>query len=193
MIIDLWRHNERSRARFSVISPPPPSHYPKLPESCSNWPRLPPEEFAVQLRREYYWVKGEEEEEELSRGVLRWKDVSCVPDSVMCASVTETVANFFPEIEGNLTKISWAHAVNDKTTLNKTLEGELDFSIRIDRINGDSNFFSSSGYGENRIGCRKRERRGKGEGIVFRRFSRRSFINTSLVNENERSKTVFHF
>ncbi|XP_043802481.1 protein FAM151B isoform X2 [Apis laboriosa] len=43
----------------------------------------------------------------------------------MCASVTESVANFFPEIKGNLTKITWAHAVNDKATLNKSLEGNV--------------------------------------------------------------------
>lgn len=41
VIIDLSRHNERSRARFSNPSLPP-SHYPKLPESSSNWPRLFP-------------------------------------------------------------------------------------------------------------------------------------------------------
>lgn len=35
VIIDLSRHNERSRARFSNPSLPP-SHYPKLPESSSN-------------------------------------------------------------------------------------------------------------------------------------------------------------
>lgn len=62
----------------------------------------------------------------ISGGILRGKDVSHVAESVMCAPVTETVANFFPEVEGNLTKITWAHAVNNKTMLNKTLEGELE-------------------------------------------------------------------
>lgn len=57
---------------------------------------------------------------------MRGKDVSRVAESVMCAPVTETVANFFPEVEGNLTKITWAHAVNNKAKLNKTLEGELE-------------------------------------------------------------------
>ncbi|KAG6798761.1 hypothetical protein HZU73_05564 [Apis mellifera caucasica] len=59
--------------------------------------------------------------------------------SVMCASVTETVANFFPEIEGNLTKISWAHAVNDKATLNKTLEGSammLEADVVLGKVTG---------------------------------------------------------
>lgn len=62
----------------------------------------------------------------ISGGILRGKDVSRVAESVMCAPVTETVVNFFPEVEGNLTKITWAHAVNNKTMLNKTLEGELE-------------------------------------------------------------------
>ncbi|XP_031772285.1 protein FAM151B isoform X3 [Apis florea] len=58
----------------------------------------------------------------------------------MCASsVTETVANFFPEIEGNLTKITWAHAVNDKAKLNKTLEGNammLEADVVLGKVTG---------------------------------------------------------
>uniref|UniRef100_V9IDE0 Protein FAM151B n=1 Tax=Apis cerana TaxID=7461 RepID=V9IDE0_APICE len=62
-----------------------------------------------------------------------------VIQSVMCASVTETVANFFPEVEGNLTKITWAHAVNNKTMLNKTLEGNammLEADVVLGKVTG---------------------------------------------------------
>lgn len=39
-------------------------------------------------------------------------------------SAIEIMEEFFPQIEGNLTKITWAHAVNSKKLLNQTLEGE---------------------------------------------------------------------
>ncbi|XP_076239232.1 protein FAM151B [Calliopsis andreniformis] len=41
--------------------------------------------------------------------------------AAMC-NVTSNPAIFFPSIDGNLTKISWAHAVNSLALLNETLE-----------------------------------------------------------------------
>ena len=41
----------------------------------------------------------------------------------MCANnATVDVATFFPQINGNLTKIVWAHAVNNKTKLENVLD-----------------------------------------------------------------------
>ncbi|CAD1475361.1 unnamed protein product, partial [Heterotrigona itama] len=43
--------------------------------------------------------------------------------AAMCANnVTVDVATFFPQINGNLTKIVWAHAVNNKTLLENALK-----------------------------------------------------------------------
>lgn len=33
-------------------------------------------------------------------------------------------SEFFPNIDGNLTKITWAHAVNNKTLLGEALQGK---------------------------------------------------------------------
>lgn len=63
VIIDLSRHNERSRARFSNPSLPPLA-LSKTPRILLELASPVPEEFAIQLGREYYWVKGEEYLEE---------------------------------------------------------------------------------------------------------------------------------
>lgn len=63
VIIDLSRHNERSRARFSNPSLPPLT-LSKTPRILLELASPVPEELAIQLRREYYWVKGEEYLEE---------------------------------------------------------------------------------------------------------------------------------
>lgn len=37
-------------------------------------------------------------------------------------SIKGTMEDFFPDIQQNLTKITWAHAVNNQAYLNTTLE-----------------------------------------------------------------------
>lgn len=43
-----------------------------------------------------------------------------------CSLVTATpsdVTEYFPEVKGNLTKVTWAHAVNNLTLLEEALKG----------------------------------------------------------------------
>ncbi|XP_072161847.1 protein FAM151B isoform X1 [Bemisia tabaci] len=54
----------------------------------------------------------------------------------------EIMEEFFPQIEGNLTKITWAHAVNSKKLLNQTLEGDalmVEGDVILGRHSGDLN------------------------------------------------------
>lgn len=44
---------------------------------------------------------------------------------VVTATVSsEDITDFFPEAKNNLTKITWAHAVNNQTLLEDALKGE---------------------------------------------------------------------
>ncbi|XP_015598599.1 protein FAM151B isoform X2 [Cephus cinctus] len=58
------------------------------------------------------------------------------------AAVSPPVTTFFPTIEGNLTKITWAHAVNNSTELNNALAKAdimmLEADIVLGTLNDDS-------------------------------------------------------
>lgn len=52
--------------------------------------------------------------------VIQLKGFFLVSEAAM-GKISPDPKNFFPEINGNLTKIVWAHAVNNQTELEKAL------------------------------------------------------------------------
>ncbi|XP_017760136.1 PREDICTED: protein FAM151B isoform X2 [Eufriesea mexicana] len=61
----------------------------------------------------------------------------------MSANVSTDAASFFLEIQGNLTKIVWAHAVNSQVELDKALKSAdimmLEADVVLGRLNGTNN------------------------------------------------------
>ncbi|KOC69026.1 Protein FAM151B [Habropoda laboriosa] len=57
----------------------------------------------------------------------------------MCANVTTDPSNYFSNINGNLTKIVWAHAVNSKAELSKALASDSVMMLEADVVLGKWN------------------------------------------------------